>query len=103
MAPPAYATATLLQRNGLTLQDFDLYEIHEAFAATVVTILKAWESPRVLPDPPRAVRAAGIDRPDQTERQRFLPGDRPSLRRHRGPDSRRDGQGTARPGADVAP
>ncbi|WP_026927316.1 acetyl-CoA C-acetyltransferase [Granulicoccus phenolivorans] len=42
---PAYATATLLQRNGLTLQDFDLYEIHEAFAATVVTILKAWESP----------------------------------------------------------
>lgn len=42
---PAYATARLLERNGLTLQDFDFYEIHEAFAATVAATLKAWESP----------------------------------------------------------
>lgn len=41
---PAYATARLLERNGLTLQDFDLYEIHEAFAATPLTILTMWES-----------------------------------------------------------
>ncbi|GAB3697529.1 acetyl-CoA C-acetyltransferase [Mariniluteicoccus flavus] len=41
---PAYATARLLERNGLTLQDFDFYEIHEAFAATVACTLKAWES-----------------------------------------------------------
>ncbi|MDO5681204.1 MAG: acetyl-CoA C-acetyltransferase [Propionibacteriaceae bacterium] len=41
---PAYAVARLLERNGLTLQDFDLYEIHEAFASTPLALLKAWES-----------------------------------------------------------
>ena len=41
---PAYAVARLLERNGLALQDFDYYEIHEAFAATVLSTLKAWES-----------------------------------------------------------
>ncbi|MHC6176629.1 acetyl-CoA C-acetyltransferase [Glutamicibacter sp. X7] len=40
---PAYATARLLERNGLTLQDFDFYEIHEAFAGTVLSTLAAWE------------------------------------------------------------
>ncbi len=40
---PAYAVPRLLSRNGLSLQDFDYYEIHEAFAATVLTTLKAWE------------------------------------------------------------
>jgi acetyl-CoA C-acetyltransferase len=40
---PAYAVPRLLARNGLSLQDFDFYEIHEAFAATVLTTLKAWE------------------------------------------------------------
>jgi acetyl-CoA C-acetyltransferase len=40
---PAYAVARLLQRQGLTLQDFDYYEIHEAFAGTVLATLKAWE------------------------------------------------------------
>jgi acetyl-CoA C-acetyltransferase len=34
----------LLDRSGLSLQDFDLYEIHEAFASTVLVTLKAWES-----------------------------------------------------------
>jgi len=42
---PAYAVPRLLARNGLSLQDFDFYEIHEAFAATVLTTLKAWEDP----------------------------------------------------------
>ncbi|MGI8677757.1 MAG: acetyl-CoA C-acetyltransferase [Jatrophihabitans sp.] len=42
---PAYAVPRLLARNGLTLQDFDFYEIHEAFASTVLATLKAWEDP----------------------------------------------------------
>ncbi len=42
---PAYAVPRLLARNGLTLQDFDFYEIHEAFAAQVLCTLKAWQDP----------------------------------------------------------
>ena len=42
---PAYAVPRLLERNGLTLQDFDFYEIHEAFASQVLSTLKAWEDP----------------------------------------------------------
>lgn len=42
---PAYAVARLLQRHNLSLQDFDFYEIHEAFAAVVLCTLAAWESP----------------------------------------------------------
>ncbi|HEU4703961.1 MAG TPA: acetyl-CoA C-acetyltransferase [Conexibacter sp.] len=42
---PAYAVPRLLERNGLTLQDFDLYEIHEAFASQVLSTLAAWEDP----------------------------------------------------------
>jgi acetyl-CoA C-acetyltransferase len=42
---PIYAAPALLERNGLSLQDFDLYEIHEAFAAQVAFTLKAWEDP----------------------------------------------------------
>src|SRR5699024_2240466 len=41
---PAYAVPQLLDANGLTLQDLDFYEIHEAFAATVLAHLSAWES-----------------------------------------------------------
>jgi acetyl-CoA C-acetyltransferase len=41
---PAYAVAALLQDTGLTLQDFDYYEIHEAFAAVPLCIMQAWES-----------------------------------------------------------
>ncbi|HEY2160983.1 MAG TPA: acetyl-CoA C-acetyltransferase [Solirubrobacteraceae bacterium] len=42
---PAYAVPRLLARNDLTLQDFDFYEIHEAFASQVLCTLKAWEDP----------------------------------------------------------
>ncbi|HEX5693805.1 MAG TPA: acetyl-CoA C-acyltransferase, partial [Arenimonas sp.] len=42
---PAYAVPRMLARNKLKLQDFDLYEIHEAFAAQVLCTLKAWEDP----------------------------------------------------------
>ena len=40
---PAYAVPRLLDKAGLTLQDFDFYEIHEAFASQVLCTLKAWE------------------------------------------------------------
>src|SRR4051812_25516729 len=41
---PAYAVPRMLDRAKLKLQDFDIYEIHEAFAAQVLCTLKAWES-----------------------------------------------------------
>jgi len=41
---PAHAVPRLLARNGLTLQDFDYYEIHEAFSGQVLCTLAAWES-----------------------------------------------------------
>jgi acetyl-CoA C-acetyltransferase len=45
LTAPVYAVPRLLARNGLTLQDFDFYEIHEAFASTVLATLAAWEDP----------------------------------------------------------
>jgi len=42
---PVYAVPRMLQRAGLRLQDFDFYEIHEAFAAQVLCTLKAWNDP----------------------------------------------------------
>jgi acetyl-CoA C-acetyltransferase len=41
---PVYAADRMLKKAGLQLQDFDFYEIHEAFAAQVLAILKIWES-----------------------------------------------------------
>jgi acetyl-CoA C-acetyltransferase len=41
---PTVAVSELLRQSGLALQDFDYYEIHEAFAAQVLATLKAWES-----------------------------------------------------------
>ena len=38
----------MLKKAGITLQDFDFYEIHEAFAAQVLAILKIWESPALM-------------------------------------------------------
>ena len=45
LGAPLYAVPRLLERNGLALQDFDFYEIHEAFASQVLMTLKAWEDP----------------------------------------------------------
>lgn len=42
---PTIAVSQMLDRAGLKLQDFDYYEIHEAFAAQVLCTLKAWEDP----------------------------------------------------------
>jgi acetyl-CoA C-acetyltransferase len=47
---PAYAVPRLLARNGLSLQDFDYYEIHEAFASTVLVTLAAWQSEKFCRD-----------------------------------------------------
>jgi acetyl-CoA C-acetyltransferase len=42
---PTYAVPQMLAKAGLTLQDFDFYEIHEAFASQVLATLTAWEDP----------------------------------------------------------
>jgi acetyl-CoA C-acetyltransferase len=60
---PTVAVAEMLQRAGLGLQDFDFYEIHEAFAAQVLCTLKAWESDRYCRERLGLERALGsIDR-----------------------------------------
>ena len=41
---PAYAVSDLLMQAGMNLQDFDFYEIHEAFAAQTIATMKAWQS-----------------------------------------------------------
>ncbi len=60
---PTFAVARLLKRNNLILQDFDYYEIHEAFAGQVLCTLKAWESETYCRDILKLDRALGsIDR-----------------------------------------
>jgi acetyl-CoA C-acetyltransferase len=54
---PLYAVPRLLERNGLSLQDVDYYEIHEAFASQVLATLKAWEDPAFCRD------RLGLDEP----------------------------------------
>ncbi|WJY68444.1 acetyl-CoA C-acetyltransferase [Corynebacterium auris] len=54
---PTYAVPRLLERNGLTLQDFDFYEIHEAFASQVLATLAAWEDGAYCRD------RLGLDKP----------------------------------------
>ena len=57
LTAPVFALPRLLERTGLTLRDFDLYEIHEAFASTVLATLAAWE------DPAFAKERLGLDTP----------------------------------------
>lgn len=60
---PAYAVPKMLKRAGLNLQDFDFYEIHEAFAAQVLCTLKAWESEKFCQEKLHLQNALGpIDR-----------------------------------------
>lgn len=54
---PAYAVPRMLNRAGIPLQDFDFYEIHEAFAAQVLCTLKAWEDPKYCKE------RLGLDKP----------------------------------------
>lgn len=62
---PTMAVSRMLERNNLTLQDFDFYEIHEAFAGQVLCTLKAWE------DADYCKKVLGRDKPmgsiDQTK------------------------------------
>jgi acetyl-CoA C-acetyltransferase len=53
---PVYAATRMLKKAGLTLQDFDFYEIHEAFAAQVLATLKIWESADLM-------NSFGFDKP----------------------------------------
>jgi acetyl-CoA C-acetyltransferase len=60
---PAYAVPRLLARNGLTFDDFDAFEIHEAFASTVLSHMAAWESEEFCRDKVGLDHALGsIDR-----------------------------------------
>ena len=56
---PAYAIPRLLARNGLTYDDIDIWEIHEAFAAQVVAHIKALESPDFLRQKARVDKPMG--------------------------------------------
>ena len=89
---PAYAVPKLLERNGLELEDFDFYEIHEAFASQVLCTLKAWEDPVFCRERLGLDEPLGADRPRQAQRPRRLARGRPSVRRHRRPDRRRPGE-----------
>ena len=57
---PTYAVPRLLARNGLTLQDFDFYEIHEAFASVVLATLAGMGVRGVLQGAARPGRRAGL-------------------------------------------
>lgn len=59
---PAYAVPEMLDKAGLTLQDFDFYEIHEAFAAQVLATLKAWEDEAFCRDRLGRAPLGAIDR-----------------------------------------
>ncbi len=103
---PAYSMPRMLARAGHSLQDFDFYEIHEAFAAQVLCTLRAWEDPVFCKERLGLERAARPDRPRQAERPRWIARRRPSVRRHRRADrgqSRQDAlsEGPRRQGRDL--
>ena len=91
---PVRAVPRLLDRAGLGLGDFDLYEIHEAFAAQVLTTLAAWEE-----------MGLGDDRPRAAQRRRLLARRRPSVRgdrrAHPGDDGEAAGRARLGTGADL--
>ena len=80
---PTYAVAAMLKDAGLTLQDFDYYEIHEAFAGQVLCTLAAWESADLLPRRPRRETAPGRHRPRAPQRKRRQRRARASICRNR--------------------
>ena len=101
---PAYAVPRLLARNGLTLQDFDFYEIQRRSPP------RCWPpsppgSPGVLQGEAGAGRAARLDRPGQAQRQRLLAGRRAPVRGDRWPHPRHLGETPGgeglRPGPDL--
>ena len=95
---PRLRGAALLERTGLSLQDFDFYEIHEAFAAQVLCTLKAWEDPVFCRERLGLDAAARRDRPRQAQRPRRLARRRAPVRGHRRADRGQPGQAAARAG-----
>ena len=91
---PAYAVPRMLADASLTLQDFDFYEIHEAFEAQVLCTLKAWESPEFCRDRLGLSAAARHDRSQQDECERRQCRDRPSVRGDRRAHPRDPGEAT---------
>ena len=92
---PAYAVPRMLNDARLALQDFDFYEIHEAFAGQVLCTLKAWADPVFCRDKLRLPAALGIIDRSQAQRQGRQSRNRPPLRcdrhahrRHARKDSR---------------
>ncbi len=80
---PAYAVPRLLERNKLTLQDFDFYEIHEAFAAQVLCTLAAWEDPAFCKQRLGLDEPLGSIDPEKMNVKGWLARRRPSVRGHR--------------------
>lgn len=78
---PTIAVPQMLARQGLTLQDFDIYEIHEAFAAQVLCTLRAWESEDYCRN--RLGLDAPLGRIDPDKINRWVPAShRPPVRGH---------------------
>ena len=77
---PTIAVSKMLDRAGLKLQDFDFYEIHEAFAAQVLRDLEGLGRSRVLQEASRQGRGPGLDRPRETEREGVVTRLRASVR-----------------------
>ncbi len=59
---PVFAATRMLEKANMTLQDFDFYEIHEAFAAQVLATLKIWESPELTAELGLKKNLGAIDR-----------------------------------------
>ena len=91
---PAYAVPRMLADAKLKLQDFDIYEIHEAFEAQVLCTLKAWESPEFCRERLGLNEPLGSHRSQQDEFQRRQRRHRPSVRRHRRTHHRDAGEAT---------
>ena len=95
---PAFAVPRMLARNSLTLQDFDFFEIHEAFAGTVLSHAGRLGGRRNSAGTGWAWTPAGHHRPLQAERQRLLAGRRPPVCRHRRTHRGHAGEDAARKG-----
>ncbi len=93
---PVYALPRLLARNKLSLQDFDFYEIHEAFASTVLTTLAAWEDDAFCKQYLGLDTRARLDRPVEAERERLVARRGPPVRGHRRPHRRDAREAAAR-------
>ena len=79
---PAYAVPKALERAGITWKELGLVEIHEAFAAQVLSNVQAWGSKAWAERLGRAGPVGEVDW-ERTNVHRRLDRDRPSLRRHR--------------------